>query len=429
MVFNNKKLLEISNINNLLVGVISLFYIGNFSKNISPDFSVFYSATVRMFSGQNVYFPETEPVPYNLPATYLILWPTSFFSLKVASFIFLILNLGLIFLVFKIVKQEFKFSLFETQVFAILFLTHYATRSTLNNGQLGILFIFLILNSWHLLQNKSRLANNLGLISLSLALELKPYLFLLGIVFFLISRKFKYLLSLTVWISILHILVLMINPSASLENYFKLISQRQDNIQSELDQISIYSNFLKIKVSSFNLFLILFIVQVIFVIVYVLKSKFNYGIIKFLFFVGSSVLVSTYFHRQDSLMLSLVLFVILIKNYESVQNRLRYNKALRSIFYFWIISIAQVGGSNLIAVVFMQLIFLYTSTYLIKLPNKRTANILLLILNILILTIYEIKGWESSYLIWVPITYLSSIASFVLIYFLSKDLNLREKFK
>jgi hypothetical protein len=392
--------------------VLAVYFV-NYTKNISPDFNVFYQASERLFSGGNLYFPSGGLPPYNLPGIYVLMYPLTLIDITFASKIFALINIGLILLIWKLSLKLFKIIEVNKKLFLLMILIHFSTRSILNNGQLGLVYISLILLSYRYINSVKKRDNLTASILLAISFEIKPYLFILTFLWLILNKKFRILFYIfSVEISLL-LFYFSLNNSANIILYLDSISNRIVSLETEPDQISIANILQRNFGVSLNWSLLIFTVQILYVLFNLIYKNLNSDLYSFMLFSASSVLISPYFHRQDSLLLGIAFCIFIVDGFDRNVNLQKLPR--KGVFFaFLIISFAsQTGGSNLYGIIFIQLLlllFLYTKGF--KFSIQIYTLVFTLIMNLSIYNVYIIS-WEKSYSIWTVLVYFSTLFTFV----------------
>lgn len=202
----------------------------------TDDFDVFMFAAKKLANGQNIYLP-----PYFNDLRYLYLpffaWVLSFMNgleMTSAKFIFLLLNLGLLFRLVWILKEYAKsvnLNLYRNFVWVIpvSLLLVYFVNMNFSVMQLTILILWCILESnWQLRKGREVAAG--AILALGAVIKVMPLVFIL---FYLYKKHTKLFVS-----SIVAMIVLLLVPSISLgfngnllliNDWFLIIDPSYDN--------------------------------------------------------------------------------------------------------------------------------------------------------------------------------------------------------
>ena len=367
------------------------------SKEVSPDFRVFYLQSQRFISGGNV-FDFNDYVAYNSTFLYLLLAPLTVFRIEIASNIFLILNLTIIPVITSLTTLLiFKKFILEKFVQILAFISlAYFTRSILNNGQVGLIMILLVILSLHLLFNNNGYKNYAG-IFLWFAFELKPYLLLPFLIWLFIVGKQKipaiYFLITGI---IFEFIYYLINPSSNILNYIKLLNSRADNVSSELDQSSIASVFRGILNFPNGVSYILQLIVATIVIKRILKYLKSYNLLAVSLIFNVTLIANVYVHRQDPIItlfyFSLMLSVIKIDSLKKLE---------KILFIVMIILLANWGNSNIYSALFMDILLLFI-LYPLGLRFRAIVKIYLIcvLMQSLQIAVLIKFGWIHSYELW-----------------------------
>ena len=190
-----------------------------------PDFLVHYYSPQVLLAGGNPYtfgrlafFPDVYP-----PATIMFFFPFILLPLPAAEKLWFVVSLICLFLsvylIFKIAKKKF-FSGLGLMVLAFIFLS-FPVKFNFGMGQINTLVLFLTCLSAYFFYDKRFFSSAVFLV-LSLSMKFFPPFLP---VYFLIFKKWKYLLWLFLTFVLLHLIIFLIYPELVIYFYTKVVFQ------------------------------------------------------------------------------------------------------------------------------------------------------------------------------------------------------------
>jgi hypothetical protein len=374
------------------------------SKNISPDFYIFYETTERFLSDKNLYFSESGGIGYAPTLVYFLFSPLTLFEPQTASRLFMAMNYFLILLVVFIL---YRFLSIEQMLIVLTVLNaSYSMRSIINNGQIGALVLTLQLIFLILLDKQSIKLLFLKSAILFALIELKPYLILPYFIYLIVLRKKEAYLAIG-YALIFELIYFSINPTSTIYYYVKLIIERSQNTKNEIDQ----SSLLSLVNGNITLFILYLMLIFIFTLKNFPKFERERAIVLFLL----SPLISTYFHRQDSVFAILIFALLLTK----------INKYFTAILIFLLLHTGTFSIYFLIQLFLMLLVL----TLLIPL-TKKIGMFVALILTTYSYVIYSLNnssGYEGAYGLWTPLVFFFQFLVFVFYANSNKNMKLFDK--
>jgi hypothetical protein len=404
-----------------ILGVANLIYmcahIGYLIRNgVDADFRVIFATALRFVSGTEVFFPLNEPLgtAYNSTFLYLLLSPITFFSLSTASRIFLTINVVLVFYISWqasnfLRQQNLKSRTVSFLIVLTILQLSFAYRSTLANGQIGLIFVSLQVLYFRLQFKRDRWSSAFSPLILWFLIELKPYLILPWLVYMLFSRKyFKHILLTFIVGIFFQCVYYLVNISSTFINYGVLLIKRADSTHEELDQASLTSllhlYFDLDKVSSFIIFVVVLVVPLVYIIRKLdLNEENNFFVI-----ILSAPLFSIYFHRQDSLLASL--FLGLLVNEFFLQGERQVSFPLKTLIYTSLVLNLNWGNANLLpAISLLVLMYFLLSCTSIPKSNKCLVLVFSFLMHLGQVYIYQEFGWQGSYKLWTVLVFVFQI--------------------
>lgn len=408
-------------------------HVGYLLRNgVDADFKVIFATTLRFISGAEVFFPTNEPLgtAYNPTLLYLLLSPLTFFPLPTASQVFLALNLMLVICISWQISGFLRQLNFRDKITSFLFILtilqlSFAYRSTLANGQIALVFIFLQLLYFNLMFKKSHWSRAFSPLILWMLIELKPYLVLPWMIYMLFSRRYFKHIVLTFIVGVFFQCVYyFVNISSTFTNYGSLLLKRSDSTFQELDQASLTSLlhvfFDLEKVLSFILLVLALVIPIACLIKKLEINEEN----KYFIILLSAPLLSIYFHRQDSLLASAFLGLLLYKFTSDCKKQVTFT--LSFLIYTSLVLNLNWGNASLLpAISLLALMYI-----LLRCSNIRKRNISLVVafsflMQLCQVLIYDNFGWQGSYKLWTVLVFVFQIVIFIVYIFpyLSKELR------
>jgi hypothetical protein len=382
----------------LCIDIVYLFMqFSHRSVSVGSDFIHFYYSSKRLFMGESVFFPGGDTLAFSSSVTYIFFIPLTSLEPLLASNIFIMINYCLIVLVvislMILINKKLNLNSFVITLSLVIY--SFPSRSIIANGQIG--FAALLFALFFLISMKRRSYQMAG-ISLWLLYEFKIYLAAPIFLLLLLKRNYKPLLTFCVYFAMGQILVFFINPSAMTYHYFKLIFQRVNSLDSEIDQVALQNILINLglfRILSWTLSLII-LFYISFRVFKVYHFNFNPELL--LAFIP---LCSIYFHRQDAIF-GVISLCILMLIYEK-------NKLLLPL-----ILLGNWGGDNFTLAFGTNLLLLLT----LFVHNLDFKQILLVIIGCIFLQYGQISiklayGWQTSYLLWVILTYIFQMKIFL----------------
>jgi hypothetical protein len=123
------------------------------SKNVSPDFYIFYETAERFLSDKNLYFSEDGGIGYAPTLVYFLFSPFTLLEPQAASNLFMAINFVLILLVG--FTLFYFLSIQQTLIVITVLNASFSMRSIINNGQIGLIVLILQLIFLILLDKQS----------------------------------------------------------------------------------------------------------------------------------------------------------------------------------------------------------------------------------------------------------------------------------
>lgn len=374
------------------------------SRNISPDFLIFYETTERFLSGKNLYFSQDGGIGFAPTFLYFLFSPLTLLDEQTASNVFIVLNYILIILI------VFMLTRFLPVKHLLIVLTvlnaSYSIRSIINNGQIGIIVLILQLFILLVLDKHSLRSVLLKSAVIFMLLELKPYLVLPYFIYLIFSKKMEAYLAIG-YVALFECVYFLINPTSTMFHYVQLILKRSQETKMEIDQ----SSFLSLVDGNLYIFIAYLLLIFIFTLRNFPKSEQERAVVLFIL----APLISTYFHRQDSVF-AILIFALLLTE---------INRFLVAVPFFLLL---HTGTFN-VYFLFQILLMLLVLKLLIPLTKKVGIIVALsLLLYSYIIHGAEVNsGYQASYRLWTPLVFLFQIFVFVYYVKLGKNINLLTK--
>ena len=253
------------------------------SRNISPDFLIFYETTERFLSGKNLYFSQDGGIGFAPTFLYFLFSPLTLLDQQTASNVFIVLNYVLIILI------VFMLTRFLPVKHLLIVLTvlnaSYSIRSIINNGQIGIIVLILQLFILLVLDKHSLRSLLLKSAVIFMLLELKPYLVLPYFIYLIFSKKMEAYLAIG-YVALFECIYFLINPTSTMFHYVQLILKRSQETKMEIDQ----SSFLSLVDGNIYIFIAYLLLIFIFTLRNFPKSEQEIAVVLFIL----APLISTY---------------------------------------------------------------------------------------------------------------------------------------
>jgi hypothetical protein len=398
-------------------------HVGYLLRNgVDADFKVIFATILRFTSGAEVFFPANEPLgtAYNSTLLYLFLSPLTFFPLPTASRIFLTLNLVLVICISWQITSILRIQNLRDKVTCFLFILtilqlSFAYRSTLANGQIALMFIFLQLLYFNLLFKKNHWSTTFSPIILWFLIELKPYLILPWLVYMFFSRRYlKHLVLAFIAGASFQCIYYLVNVSSTFMSYSTLLLKRSDSTFQELDQASLTSLlhvfFHLDKIYSFGFFVLALVIPIIYLIKKLELDEEN----RFFIILLSAPLLSIYFHRQDSLLASAFLGLLFYRFISDSKGQV--SLVFESFIYAALILNLNWGNASLLPAISL-LMLMYILLRLTKMRGRKKSLIIIFAFSMQFcqVLIFSHFGWEGSYKLWTVLVFMFQIV-LVLVY-------------
>ncbi len=183
-----------------------------FSQSVSP----YNLDTLKSLLDVEHIYPYLYP-----PSSLLLFYPLSYFTYDTARIVVLIFNHSLILLLlpllfFKILKLSINRDIIEIIVGFVFIYFFHPIVILLNHGQVNLLLLFLLLGFWIMTNRNNNITSAIFLV---LAILLKTYP-LIFIPFLIVTKKFKLLLYVTLFLSIISILSYIVLPNNVWSDWF-----------------------------------------------------------------------------------------------------------------------------------------------------------------------------------------------------------------
>ena len=282
------------------------------------DFLVYLKGSREFFDLVPIYKVEYAPFGsrfFNGPIWAIFLSPFNLFSTEVALFIFRILILITSIFLFQItipVRESKKIVLLS------LFCLWFPFRMNLNLAQgASIAALFFVLAAQILMRSKLKLTSLiLSAIFITIAVNYKPSLGIFYLIYLLLIKKIRFLVTFVSLNVFLSILIYYYNPNASYINWLLLMLERNNRIQ-----IGDYSNIigplaLLSRIFTLSPKLVITFSLLCCLVIFLfskLKIKSSSHFDNLVSFLGLGIVVGLYSPAQDSLVLSLLLLFYLDK--------------------------------------------------------------------------------------------------------------------
>lgn len=371
---------------------------------MSPDFLIFYETTERFVSGENLYFPQEGGVGYAPTFLYFLFSPLTLLDQQTASNLFIVLNYMLIILIVSTLIRSLPVK--HLLILLTVLNASYSIRSIINNGQIGIIVLILQLSLILLLNKHSSRSLLLKSAIIFILLELKPYLVLPYFIYLIVSKKKEAYLAIGYGF-LFECIYFLINPTSTIFYYVQLLLKRSQETKMEIDQ----SSLLSLVDGNIYVFITYLLLIFIFTFRNFPKSEQEKAVILFIL----APLISTYFHRQDSVF-AILIFALLLPE---------LNRYLVAVPLFLLL---HTGTFN-VYFLFQILLMLFVLKLLIPLTKKIGIIIALsLLLYSYIIHGVEVNfGYQASYRLWTPLVFLFQFFVFVYYVKFRKNINLLMK--